>query len=229
MKTLGLIGGTTWLSTVEYYKYVNQLSNEKLGGANSSKLLLYSVDYGEIKNLIDSDNWQQIGEVLSKVAQQLENAGADCILLCSNLMHLVADAVQKEVTIPVLHIGNATGKELVRQKVKKVGLLGTKPTMEKDFLKEKLVQYGIETIIPAKDDRDYIHTSIFSELSKGILSDVTRRKYLEIIENFQMKGVEGVILGCTEIPMLIKPEDCNIATFDTTFIHSEYAVDFALA
>lgn len=229
MKTLGLIGGTTWLSTVEYYKYVNQLSNEKLGGANSSKLLLYSVDYGEIKNLIDSDNWQQIGEVLSKVAQQLENAGADCILLCSNLMHLVADAVQKEVTIPVLHIGNATGKELVRQKVKKVGLLGTKPTMEKDFLKEKLVQYGIETIIPAKDDRDYIHTSIFSELSKGILSDVTRRKYLEIIENFQMKGVEGVILGCTEIPMLIKPEDCNTLTFDTTFIHSEYAVDFALA
>ena len=229
MKTLGLIGGTTWISTVDYYKYVNQLTVERSGGANSSKLLLYSVDFGEFKNFIESDDWEQIAEVLSGVAKRLEAAGADCIVLCSNTSHLVADTIQQHIGIPILHIVDATAKEILRREIKQVGLLGTKFTMEKDFFKEKLLPYGIETLIPEAADRDFIHTSIFSELGKNIFSRETKQRYLEIIERLRLRGAEGVILGCTEIPMLIKPEDCNVATFDTTLIHAKYAVDFAFS
>ena len=229
MKTLGLIGGTTWVSTVDYYRYINQLTNEKLGDSNSAKLLLYSVNFDEFKKLADANEFEKIGEILSEIAQKLENAGAEGIVLCSNTTHIVADAVQNSVNVPVLHIADAIAGEITKQNLKKVALLGTKFTMERDFIKEKLLKYGIETTIPDETGRDFIHWSIFAELGKEIFSDETKKKYLEIIENLQTKGAEGVIFGCTEIPLLIKPEDCNIPTFDTAFIHAKYAVDFSLS
>jgi len=229
MKTLGLIGGTTWVSTIDYYKYINQLSNERLGGSNSARLLLFSVNFQEIKDLGDADNWEQIGNILSDAAKRLENAGADALMLCANTMHIAAETVQQSISIPLLHIVDATAKEIEKQKMGKVGLLGTKFTMEKEFFKQGLLNYNIETIIPDSDDREFIHSSIYSELGKNIFKDETRQKYLEITKNLQMKGAEGVIFGCTEIPMLIKPEDCDVASFDTTLIHAKYAVDFALA
>ena len=229
MKTLGLIGGTTWVSPIDYYKYINQLINEKLGGDNSARLLLYSVNFREIKELADADDWQQIGVHLSDAARRLENAGADALVLCANTMHIVAERVQQHISVPLLHIVDATAKEIEKQKMSRVGLLGTRFTMEKDFFKEKLFEYGIETIVPDAEDRAFIHSSIFLELGKNIFKDETKNKYLEITENLQAKGAEGVIFGCTEIPLLIKAEDCRVASFDTTLIHAKYAVDFALA
>lgn len=228
MKTLGLIGGTTWISTTDYYKYINQLTNERLGGENSARLLLYSVNFQEIKELADAGDWEQIGSILSDAAVRIENAGAEALMLCANTMHLVAETVQQNISIPILHIVDATAQEIERRKIKRVGLLGTKFTMEKDFFKKRLLEYGIETIVPEPEERDFIHSSIFSELGKNIFKDETKKKYLEIAENLQMKGAEGVIFGCTEIPSLIKAEDCSIASFDTTLIHAKYAVDYAL-
>jgi aspartate racemase len=228
MKTLGLIGGTSWISTVDYYRYVNELTNEKLGGVNAAKLFLYSVNFDEFKKLVDANDWEQVADILSDVAGRLESAGADCIVLCANTTHLVADAVQERVKIPLLHIADATAKEIAKQNIKKVGLLGTKFTMERDFFIKRLLKYDIEAIIPESDERNFIHSSIFEELGKGIFTNETKSKYLEIIGNLQAKGADGVIFGCTEIPMLLKPEDCSVATFDTTFIHAKCAVDFAL-
>lgn len=228
MKTLGLIGGTTWVSTIDYYKYINQLTNEKLGGNSSAQIALYSVNFAVLKELADADNWEQIGIILSNVAKKLEKVGAEAVMLCTNTMHLVADTVQENINVPLLHIVDATAKEIQKQKINKIGLLGTKFTMEKDFYCQKLLQNNIETVVPDLDERDFIHSSIFLELGKNIFKDETKKKYLEIIDNLQQKGSEGVIFGCTEIPMLIKTDDCNVATFDTTLIHAKYAVDFAL-
>jgi aspartate racemase len=228
MKTLGLIGGTTWLSTVDYYKIINRLTNEKLGGGNSAKLLLYSLNFEDLRVLTETNNWEQIGKNLIDIAKNLENAGAECIVLCANTPHLFAHEVQQQIKIPILHIAEATAKEIVKQKIKTVGLLGTKPTMEQPFYKNILLKYGIETIIPDEDSRDFIHKTIFDELGNEIFKEETKIKYLEIINQLQKEGAEGIILGCTEIPMLIKPEDCNIITFDTLKIHAEFAVDFAL-
>lgn len=229
MKTLGLIGGTTWVSTVDYYKYINQLTVEKLGGLNSAKILLYSVRFSEVKNLADAGDWESLGKLMSGIAQNLEKGGAEAIVLCANTMHIVADTVQKQTKIPLIHITDATAKEILRQNLKKVALLGTKFTMDNDFYKERLASHGIETIIPTDEERDFIHSSIFDELGKEIFTEKTKQKYLEIIDNLQARGAEGVIFGCTEIPMLLKPEDCRIPSFDTTFLHCQAAVEFALS
>lgn len=228
MKTLGLIG-ITWISTAVYFKTINQLVTERLGGAHSAKILLYSMDFHEFKTLLEKNDWEQIEGILLGIARRLENAGADCIVMCSNTPHLVADMIRQKIQIPVLHIAEETAKAIVRQGASKVGLLGTKFTMEHSFFKERLSKFGSEALIPNSDDRDFIHASILNELTNGIFKEETKNKYLEIIEKLRGDGAQGVIFGCTEIPLLIDQSDCNITVFDTTAIHSEAAVDFALS
>lgn len=229
MKTLGLIGGTTWVSTVDYYKYINQITNERLGGAEAARIVLYSVNFAEFMVFVNANDWDSVAAHLSTIAGKLENAGADAVLLCANTTHLVAEAVQKSITVPMLHIVDAVAKEIGRHNLSKVGLLGTKFTMERDFFRARLSEYDIEAIVPDQSDRDYVHNSIYTELGKDIFLDETRQKYREIIDALAGDGAQGVILGCTEIPMLIKQPDCSIPAFDTTYIHAKYAVDFALA
>jgi aspartate racemase len=229
MKTLGLIGGTTWVSTVDYYKYINQLTVERLGGLNSAKILLYSVRFSEIKSLADAGDWKSLGELMSGIAQNLEKAGADAIVLCANTMHIVADRILEDISIPLVHITDATARAISAQSLKKVALLGTRFTMENDFYQKRLADYGIETMIPNEEERDFIHWSIFEELGKDIFTAETKQKYLEIIEKLHRRGAEGVIFGCTEIPMLLKPQDCRVPSFDTTLLHAKAAVDFALS
>ena len=228
MKTLGLIGGTTWVSTVDYYKYVNQLTAERLGGLNSAKVLLYSMSFEPVKAFADAGDWENFGKLFSDTARNLADAGADAIVLCANTSHIIAERVENEISIPLIHITDATAHEIQRVGLKKVALLGTGFTMENDFYHKRLARYEIETITPNREERDFIHWSIFEELGKNIFTAETKQKYLEIIQNLNEKGAEGVIFGCTEIPMLLKPEDCPIPSFDTTLIHARVAVEFAL-
>jgi aspartate racemase len=229
MKTLGLIGGTTWVSTVDYYKYINQLTREKLGGAECARLILYSVNFAEFMKFVNADDWGSAAAFLSEIAVKLEKAGAEGIILCANTTHLTADTVQESINIPVLHLVDAVAREIEKQSIKKVGLLGTKFTMERDFFKDRLLGFGIETLLPDAADREFIHNSIYDQLGKDIFLDETKRRYVEIIDDLIDVGANGIILGCTEIPMLIKQSDCNVPAFDTTFIHAKYAVDFALS
>ncbi len=229
MKTLGLIGGLSWFSTIVYYRTINQLINERLGGSHSAKIFLYSVDFNEFKILQEKGDWKQIEGMFSDIAERLENAGADCIVMCTNTPHLVADKIRLKINIPLIHIAEETAREIVRQKISKVGLLGTKFTMENPFFKDRLSDAGLEAIIPDSISRDFIHASIFNELTKGIFKDETRKKYLEIIGKLQSDGAQGVIFGCTEFSLLINQSDCNITVIDTTAIHSKAAVDFALS
>lgn len=229
MKTLGLIGGTTWVSTVDYYKYINQLTVEKLGGLSSAKMLLYSVCFEPVKALADAGDWENFGKLFSDIAQNLEKAGANAIVLCANTTHIVAEKVEQNIGIPLIHITDATAKEILRQGLKKVALLGTRFTMENDFYHKRLARYQIETITPNDKERDFIHWSIFEEMGKNIFNAETKQKYLEIIANLHARGAEGVIYGCTEIPMLLKPEDSPIPSFDTTLLHAQAAVEFALS
>jgi aspartate racemase len=229
MKTLGLIGGTTWVSTVDYYRYINKLTNEKLGGQNSAQILLYSMNFDKVKTLADAGDWEKFGELFLEVAQNLENAGAKAVVLCANTAHIVANFIESRIKIPLINITDATAREISKQNLKRVALLGTKFTMENDFYKKTLLRYGIETMIPDDEERDFIHDSIFEELGKDIITRETKQKYLEIIERLHEKGAEGVIFGCTEIPLLLKAEDCRFPSFDTTMIHAQYAVDFALS
>lgn len=177
----------------------------------------------------NAQDWEGLADFLTGIAKKLEAAGAEALVICANTPHIVADGVQQKINIPIIHIADETAKEIVMKKISKVILLGTKITMEHDFFKKRLLNHGIETIIPGEQDREFIHTSIFSELGKAIFRDETRNRYLEIINDLQRRGGEGVILGCTEIPMLIKQQDCAIPTFDTTLIHSKAAVDFCLS
>ncbi len=229
MKTLGLIGGLSWYSTSVYYKTINQLTNQRLGSSHSSKLILFSVDFEEFRLLQNAGNWGAVEKMLSDIAIQLENAGADCIVMCTNTPHLVADTIRKKIKIPLLHIAEETAKEIVSQKINKVGLLGTRFTMENSFFKDRLSQFGIDTIVPADADKDYIHASIFNELTRGFFKDDTKNHYLEIIEKLKSDGAKGVVFGCTEFSILINSTDCSIPIFDTTAIHSKAAADFALS
>ncbi len=229
MKTLGLIGGTTWVSTVDYYRYINQLIAENLGGLNSAKILLYSLNFEELKTLFEAGDWKEVAEMLSEIAKNLETAGAEAILLCSNTTHIPAEEIRRRINIPLIHIAEATAREINKLNLKKVALLGTKFTMDSDYYGEKLGQHEIETIVPNAEEREFINSSIFNELGKNIFAEETKQKYLEIIQNLNERGAEGVIFGCTEIPMLIKPEECPIPSFDTTLIHARAAVEFALA
>ena len=229
MKTIGLIGGLTWFSSIDYYRYMNQLVNERLGGDEAARIILNSVNYGEIKKLTQSDRWDQITEVIGQAAIQTEKAGADCILLGANTMHHIAEAVQSQITVPLIHIADATANAIRQKGIKAVALLGTKYTMQFDFYKKRLAAQGIQTLIPGVQDIEYVNQSIYNELGKGQFLDGTRRQYQRIIGELQQEGAGGVILGCTEIPLLIKQEDSPIPVFDTTLIHAMAAVDFALA
>lgn len=228
MKLIGLIGGTTWLSTVEYYRLLNQLTNQKLGGSHSAKLLLYSVDFEEFKPSTDMSKWIDISNRLTEIALKLQHAGAECLALCANTPHLVADQIQQKINIPLIHIAEATVEKIKLSQINKVALLGTKVTMEQNFFKDILSKHHIETVIPSEADRNFIHESILGELGKGILKEETKERYLDIIDQLIHQGAQGIILGCTEIPLLILQEDVSAPIFDTTMIHAEAIVEFAL-
>ena len=229
MKILGLIGGLSWFATSIYYKTINQLVSERLGDSHSAKLFLYSVDFHEFNTLQEKNDLPQIQMMLSEIAQKLENAGADCLVICANTPHLFADAIRQKIQIPLIHIAEETAKAIVSQKLETVGLIGTKFTMEHPFYKDRLENYGLKTLIPDDEDRDFIHASIFNELTKGVFKDETKTKYLEIIEKLRAAGAQGVIFGSTEISLFINQSDCQITVFDTTEIHSRAAVDFVLS
>jgi aspartate racemase len=229
MKPIGLIGGTSWLSTIDYYRGINTLVNEKLGRLNSAKIIMYSLNMEEFYNLGTTQGWDKAGEFLSGIAKKLEAAGAEALLMCANTPHITAPAVQKSITIPLIHIVEETAKEIKRQGFNKVALLGTTITMENGFYQEILLKHGIGSVIPEAEERNFIQHSIFAELGRNIFKPDTRKRYLEIIEKLREQGAQGVILGCTEIPLLLKPEDISIPSFDTTMIHVRAAVDFILA
>lgn len=228
MKTIGLIGGTSWHSTIDYYRIINQKVNEILGGVSSAKILMYSLDFAEMKKLADENNWNEVSKKLCSIAQTLEKGGADCLLLSANTLHIVAGDVRKIINIPLIHIAEETMLEIKKNGLKKVGLLGTRFTMEENFFKDILSGNQIESVIPGKDDREFIHNTIFDELGKGIFTEGTKNRYLDIINKLVSEGAEGMILGCTEIPLIIKDEDCPVEIYNTTLIHASAAVKLAL-
>lgn len=229
MKTIGLIGGMSWESSLEYYKIINETIKLKLGGLHSAKCLMYSVDFQEIEQLQHQDKWDELTEIMVDSALKLKNGGADFIVICTNTMHKMASDIENRVGIKVLHIAEVTGKKIVEKKMKKIGLIGTKFTMEGDFYTKVLEDnFNIDVVIPDEVDREVIHKVIFEELCKGIITETSKERYKKIINNLLLKGAEGVILGCTEIPLLIKQEDVSIPIFDTTKIHAVSAVEFAL-
>jgi len=229
MKTLGLIGGISYHSTTVYYNLINQLVNEKLGSNHAAKLLLYSVNYADFKQLQTNNDWDGIENMLSDIAIKLENAGADCILLCCNTAHIIADELRQKIKIPLIHIADETTKELVKLRIKKVGLLGTKFTMENPFFAGRLANVDIETALPSPMERTLIHNAILDELSKGSLSSKSKEVFQLVIQNLKEKGAEAVIFGCTEIGMFIDQTDCELKILDTSIIHIKAAVDFALS
>ena len=227
MKTIGLIGGTTWHSTIDYYRIINETVSKRAGNNSSAKLLLYSVDFEEIYKLTQQQNWTEIAAILCDAAVRLETAGADCLLLCANTMHINADKVKKAIAIPLIHVAEVTAAAIKAKNIETVLLLGTKYTMMGGFYEQRLEKYGIKTVVPTATDREKINDTIYNELGKGIFSPETKKLYLELIQQYRSEGVEGVILGCTEIPLLIQQEDCNLSLFNTTEIHAVAAVDFA--
>lgn len=230
MKTIGLIGGMSWESSLLYYQIMNQRVNEKLGGLHSAKSLMYSVDFDEIKSLQYEGKWDEATKIMIDAAQKLESGGADFIVICTNTMHKMAEEVEEAVTIPLLHIADATAKEMVKDGRKKVALLGTAFTMEQDFYKGRLRdKFGLEVIVPGEADRRVIHDIIYQELCLGVINDASRQSYLRIIQELGRQGAEAIILGCTEITLLISQEHCGIPLYDTTRLHAESAVDFALS
>jgi len=229
MKKLGLIGGISWVSTANYYRFINEGINEKLGGVNFAECMIYSFNYNDIKKNNENNDWESTFNMLFKACQNLQNSGAEAILLCANTMHLIADRIQENINVPLIHIATETAKEIQKSNIKKVGLLGTKFTMELDFFKDKLTDLSNEAIIPNEEDRNFIHETIFYELGKGLLLESTKERYLSIIEKLIDNGAEGIILGCTEIPLLIKQETVKVPFFDTALIHSKAAVAFALS
>ena len=229
MKTIGLIGGMSWESSQEYYRIINQEVNKKIGGATSAKIIMYSLNFAEVEKHLHAGEWKKLEDVLVDVAIKLENASADFILICTNTMHKHVPAIEKKIKIPIVHIGTATGQEIHNRGLKKVGLLGTKFTMEEDFYKKVIFDsFGIETIIPNESERETIHRIIFKELVLGNFNNKSKKEYIEIIKQLEDQGAQGVILGCTEIPLLIKQGDVDIPMFDTTYIHSVYAAKLAI-
>ncbi|PAB55917.1 aspartate/glutamate racemase family protein [Anaeromicrobium sediminis] len=229
MKKIGLIGGMSWESSLEYYRILNEEVKNKLGQLHSAECIMYSVDFQEIERLQHEHRWEDLAKKMIDVASRLKRAGADFIVICTNTMHKMADHIEREVGIKVLHIADAAGEKIIKKGIKKVGLLGTKFTMEGDFYKKRLNdKYNIQVVIPNERDREVVHNVIYNELCLGEIREYSKKKYIEIINKLAKEGAEGVILGCTEIPLLIKKEDVNIPVFDTTTIHGTAAVKFAL-
>ena len=229
MKTIGLIGGMSWESSIEYYRIINETTKEKLGGLHSAKSIMVSVDFAEIETLQRQGKWQEAAQGLIEAARSLESGGADFIVLCTNTMHKVAEDIQAHTHIPLLHIADATAQVIKDSGLGRVGLLGTRFTMEEDFYKNRLIQkYGLEVIIPTAGERELVHRVIYDELVLGRIQSASKKRYVEIIEGLVQGGAEGVILGCTEIGLLIHAEDCKVPLFDTTRIHAAAAVNYAL-
>ncbi len=228
MKTIGIIGGITWVSTIDYYRLINEMVNEKLGGDETAKIFLYSANFGDIRKLTEANNWPALTAIMIEKAKMLETAGADCVLLGANTVHHIADEVQRAIPIPLVHIAEETAKAIATKKMKTVALLGTKYTMQMNFFKDKLRQKNIRTLIPADDEIGYINNAIYNEMSKSLFLPGTKMRFIEIINRLIDRGAEGIILGCTEIPLLIKPEDSAVPVFDTMLIHAKAAVEFAL-
>ena len=229
MKTIGLIGGMSWESTVEYYRIINQEVSRRLGGFHSGKILMYSVDFGEVESLMREGKWDRIGDRVAAIARTLEAGGADLVLLCTNTVHKVADRIETAVQVPFIHIADATGDAIVGKGLTRVGLLGTRYTMEEDFYRERLAQkFGLSVLIPPDEKRGMINDVIFNELCKGVVKPSSRNAFKGVIEELGARGAQGIILGCTEIPMLMGSEDCGIPLLDTTRIHALRAVDHAL-
>ncbi|MED0874637.1 aspartate/glutamate racemase family protein [Bacillus mobilis] len=228
MKTIGLIGGMSWESTSEYYRIINEEIKERLGGLHSAKCMIYSVDFEEIERFQSNGDWNGAGEVLGNAAYSLQKGGADFIIICTNTMHKVVEKIKENIHIPVLHIADATAKEIKRKDIQKVGLLGTKYTMEQDFYKLRIEENRIKVMVPSKKDREKINEVIYTELCLGKITSQSREYYKRVIEELVQEGAQGIILGCTEIGLLIKQEDVSIPIFDTTHIHAVEAVNFAL-
>lgn len=230
MKTIGLIGGMSWESSMLYYQIINETVKARKGGHHSAKCLMYSVDFQEIKDLQHQGDWAAAAKIMIEAAQKLEAGGADVIVICTNTMHKMAPEVMNSVSIPLLHIADAAANSITANQVKKVALLGTAFTMEQEFYKGRLTsKFGLEVVVPDEADRAVIHDIIYQELCLGILKEESKKKYLEVIDRLIHRGAEAVILGCTEITLLISQEDCTIPVYDTTRLHAEAAVDFALA
>ena len=229
MKTIGLIGGMSWTSTLEYYRLLNELMAQRTGGSHFAKVILYSLDFGEVERIQHEGRWDEAAKLLTEAAEALKTAGADFLLICSNTMHIVADAVQKGTGLPLLHIADVTGDAIRRSGLKRVGLLGTKFVMESGFYRERLEgKFGLKVLVPDEEDRDVVHRVIYDELCKGVVAEESRIAYLEIVRRLMGRGAEGIILGCTEITLLLRPEDSPVPVFDTTRLHAEAAVRMAL-
>lgn len=227
MKTIGLIGGITWYSTLDYYRLLNEQVNQQLGGSHSAKIILNSVDFAQIKILTEQQDWPAISLIMCDAAKIIEAAGADCLMIGANTMHNIADDVQSSIDISIIHIADAVANAIRQKGLYKVALLGTKYTMQMDFYKDRLAKQGIIVIIPDETDIEYINAAIYTEFSKGIFLTETKQQFLRIIDGLVNQGAEGVILGCTEIPILIKQVDCHVPVFDTAFIHAAAAVKYA--
>ena len=229
MKIIGLIGGMSWESTAEYYRIINETVRNKLGGHHSAKILLYSVNFSEIESLQRKGEWQGSTEIMCDAARRVERGGADCLLICTNTMHKMAPEVQRAVTIPLLHIADATAVEIKKKGIERVGLLGTKYTMVEDFYKGRLSDnYALEVVIPQEDSCNVVNQVIYHELCMGKIHEESKNQFVRIIDDLKAAGAEGVILGCTEISLLVKSGDSPLPLFDTTAIHAGAAVEFAL-
>ena len=229
MKTIGLIGGMSWESTLPYYQPINEGVKARLGGLHSARLVLYSVDFAEVEQLQRAGDWVGAGALLAKAAQALQTAGAQALVLCTNTMHKVAPAIEAAVDVPLLHIADATAAAIVNQGLQRVGLLGTRFTMEQDFYKSRLQdRYGLEVMVPISHERDEVHRIIYEELCLGHVRETSREVYRRVIRSLVEQGAQAIILGCTEIGLLITPQDSDVPVFDTTALHAQAAVDWAL-
>lgn len=225
MKIIGLVGGISWVSTMDYYKFINEGINERLGGLNFSECIIYSLNFGDVQER----SWENSFELLLNACQSLKRSGVDAIVLCANTAHLFADDLEDKIKLPIIHIGTETAKAVKQQGLVKVGLLGTKFTMEMEFYRKKLEENGLNVLIPEKQEtRDYVQYTVKEELGRGIINLDTKQNYISIVKDLVGRGAEGIILGCTEIPMLINQEDFSIPVFDTTKIHSRAIIEYAL-
>lgn len=230
MKTIGMIGGMSWESSIEYYRITNEIVKEKLGGLHSAKSLMYSVDFAEIESLQHANRWEEATQAMIAAAQHLEAGGADFVVICTNTMHKMADDVESAIGIPLLHIADTTADAIKAQRLTRIGLLGTRFTMEEDFYRGPLVEkHGLDVIIPDEEDRETIHRVIYDELVLGEIKTESREAYKKIIEKLIAEGAQGIILGCTEIGLLVKEEDSPVPVFDTAYIHAVTAVEYALS
>ena len=229
MRTIGLIGGMSWESSIEYYRIINETAKEKLGGLHSAKNLIITMNFAEIEKLQHEDRWDEAGQILVKCAQDLERGGAGFIVLCTNTMHKLADQIIANVKIPFLHIADATAENIVAAGIKRIGLLGTRFTMEHDFYKGRLIEnFGLDVLVPNEADREIIHRVIYDELVQGKVVDASREEYKRIMQTLVAQGAQGIILGCTEIELLVKQNDSSVPLFPTSAIHAIAAVERAL-